>query len=147
MKTTRGNILNPHNIKTYDAICFTSNGIVKNNGALVMGAGVAKAFRDRFNGIDNIFGKIVSCYGNHVWVVKHSKLNIVSFPTKHHWRNASDLRLIKRSAEELMLAIENNKWNNVALPRPGCSNGGLHWTDVTKVISNILDDRVTVISL
>ena len=45
-----------------DAICITTNGTIKSNGELVMGAGVAKAFYDKYNkkyqmrkGADSVF--------------------------------------------------------------------------------------------
>ena len=48
MKEQKANILSNEIFTIADAICFTSNGILKSNGSLVMGAGVAKAFRDHF---------------------------------------------------------------------------------------------------
>ena len=33
---------------SYDAICCTTNKIVKNNGELVMGAGIAKQFKAKY---------------------------------------------------------------------------------------------------
>ena len=35
---------------------------------------------------------------------------------------------------------------NVALPRPGCANGGLNWEDVKPHLERILDDRVTIVT-
>ena len=52
-------ILSPKVLQKADAICFTSNGIVKKDGKLIMGAGVAKQFRDRFFGLDQESGALV----------------------------------------------------------------------------------------
>ena len=42
-----------------DVLCVTTNNIVKNNGELVMGAGIAKQFRDRFPELARHFGEIL----------------------------------------------------------------------------------------
>lgn len=45
---------------TYDAICCTTNQVVKSNGRLVMGAGIARQFRDVYNGLDLEWGNRLS---------------------------------------------------------------------------------------
>jgi hypothetical protein len=78
---------------------------------------------------------------------------IISFPTKHHWRENSNIYLIKKSAEELealiRYRIQIKLWDEnvtILLPRPGCGNGGLNWSYVKPVIAPILSDNVTIIS-
>jgi len=152
------NILSPKVLKTADAVCFTSNGIIKSGGELVMGAGIAKQFRDRFELIAERFGALVKSQGNHVYFLKfmeppndvdYRMIWIVSFPTKHHWRNDSDLELIKQSANELMTQLNNAPFiKTVYLPRPGVGLGGLSWEkEVRPAIEKILDNRVIVTSL
>ena len=147
MIEVKGNILSREVMEEADAICFTSNGVVRTNGRLVMGAGVAKAFRDRFYNIDMEAGKMVKANGNICQVIKKTPYcSIVAFPTKNHWRNQSDLALMKQSAEQLMKLVEDNKWNTVYLPRPGCSNGGLDWFDVKPEMDQILNNKVRIIT-
>ena len=146
MKEQTINILDPRVLQKADAICFTSNGVTKANGALVMGAGVAKAFRDTFPLLDVAAGYAVRTHGNRCQVVRDSKPAIVAFPTKHHWKDPSSLELIRDSAEQLMRLIEDRGWRMVALPRPGCRNGGLEWTQVKPFLS-VLDDRVVIVRL
>jgi len=144
----RINILGDAVLKIADCICFTSNGIVKNNGELVMGCGVALAFKNYFPGIQRAAGIQVSKTGNHVYLLaKRDGVNIVSFPTKHHYKNPSDLKLIERSASELMALTTSNGWSKVFLPRPGCNMGRLHWPTVKQTIEKILDDRIIICSL
>lgn len=150
----RINILSDDSIEHYDAICFTSNNIIKNNGALVMGAGVAKAFKNKIKDLDTKAGHLVKLNGNVCQVVMslagtkyNSDTKIVSFPTKNHWRNPSDIKLIKRSAEKLMSLANEHGWKRVALPKPGCFNGGLSWDDVKDIIKPILDHRITIVYL
>jgi hypothetical protein len=157
MLEQRIDILNERVLSKADAICFTSNGIRKRDGELVMGAGVAKVFRDRFIGLSGAAGECVWKNGNICQVVDmdiyiksfpRPPIPVVAFPTKHHWKDPSDLELIKKSAHELMMLIDSYDWKLVALPRPGCANGGLNWKEqVRPMLESILDDRVVIVYL
>lgn len=128
-----------------DAVCFTSNGVVKNDGTLTMGKGVAKQFADRFIGLSRAAGIAVDKHGNVCQIVAlRSGVYIVTFPTKHDWRENSDLNLIVKSAKELMKLIEDRNWNKVYMSFPGCGCGKLNKEDVRAAIKDILDDRVIV---
>jgi len=149
MKTQTLDILSKGTLA--DAICFTSNGVLKKNGALVMGAGVAKAFRDRIVGVDIAAGVAVKANGNICQPVltlsniDFGTVTIVAFPTKHHWRNDSSIDLIKRSAEQLVELADKNDWKKILLPPPGCGMGNLSFEkDVRPVLEKILDDRFIV---
>ncbi len=149
-------ILSEKLLSRVDAICFTSNGVVKSNGELVMGAGVALAFARRFTRLPRYAGECVRRNGNICQLVysfpkgleipKDGFLYVIAFPTKNHWKDPSDLNLIVKSSKELMLGIEFMNIKRVALPRPGCQNGGLDWEKQVKPeIEGILDDRVVVV--
>lgn len=154
MKEIKGNIFD---ITDADAICVTTNGIVKSNGELVMGAGIAKQFAERFPSLPSDLGKAVREYGNVVlsnraWEMTPNNWDntpsyyVVSFPTKNHWKDPSPMWLIKRSAEQLVIAADRMHWEKIVLPRPGCGLGGLKWEDVKKMIEPILDDRFYIIT-
>ena len=154
MREQRIDILSERVLSKADCICFTSNGVVKYDGSLVMGAGVAKAFRDRFLGLDAALGEQVRKNGNICQIADFSiyvksfprpPLPIIAFPTKHHFKDPSDIELIKKSANELMELIEQNGWKLVALPKPGCRNGGLVWSEVKAAIEPIFDNRVVIV--
>ena len=131
-----------------DAYCITTNGVVRGNGRAVMGAGVALLAVKRFPECDKFLGDFIAKNGHIVGVFYIADTtDLVSFPTKYHWRDKSHIELIGKSAKELMELIYKNNYNNVVLPRPGCANGGLEWKDVRKVIGSILDDRVVVVAL
>jgi len=135
-----------------DAYCITTNNVIKQNGCAVMGAGVALDCKNRFTGCDKDLGIFIGLNGHKVGIFSGVIFNgklicLISFPTKYHWRDPSDINLIEKSAKELIKLIEINKYNNVLLPRPGCLNGRLNWKDIKKVIEPILDNRVTIISL
>lgn len=83
---------------TNPCIVITTNGVVKQDGKLVMGAGIAKYARDnlsdmsnrhQYPSIDIALGKIVSCRGKHSyflgnWYDKNTNqvFGIISCPTK-----------------------------------------------------------------
>lgn len=156
MRIQNIDILSDEVLNTADAIGFTSNGIVKKDGRLVMGAGVAKVFRDNVPNIDEEFGRLVKergnvvcpslylVYLNSIGLWKKETPWIFNFPTKHHWRDGSDLKLIQDSAKHLIHWINHGEWKNVYLPAPGTLNGGLSWVIVKPAIENILDDRVII---
>lgn len=151
----RIDILSPEVLWKADCICFTSNGVCKNNGELVMGAGVAKKFKEAFPESPVVFGEFQEQYGNQVDFYERrvtrgnnsTVIYVARFPTKNHWRNPSNLKLIETSAKQLMVLVDKNKWKKVYLPKPGCSHGGLSWQNQVKpAIINILDDRITICS-
>lgn len=140
MHEIKGNIWTA--IGTVDALCVTTNGVVKDDDRLVMGAGIARDARDKYPGIDQILGYLVMEDGNipHVcWA--DGATYIVSFPTKTHYSYASDLLLILKSAVSLCNIATTNMWQSVALPRPGCGHGRLKWESVKNALNPIFDDR------
>lgn len=139
-----------------DAVVVTTNGIVKKDGLAVMGAGIARSARDTFPGIDKQLGYNLTVWGNHAYHMgtypyrqangKEINLRILTMPTKHDWKDKSDIELIKKSCEELMMIAHMLHLNNIYLPAPGCSNGQLDWeTQVKPTIETRLDDRFTVV--
>lgn len=140
-------------LQDFDVLCVTTNGIVKRDGTAVMGRGIARAAAYRWDYLPNALGTILTQKGNHVALMgvalprpTETKLWLVSFPTKNHWRDKSDIELITRSTWELVALVDSQNFQRVALPRPGCSNGGLAWEAVKPVIEPLLDDRFTIIS-
>lgn len=134
MKLIRGNIWD----SGADAICITTNGIVKNNGQAVMGRGIALQAATRYPQLALNLAKAIRQNGNHVYRFEENDRAIITFPTKNHWRDSSSLDLIIQSARELVYISET--FHRIALPYPGCANGGLRITDVMDAINPILDD-------
>jgi hypothetical protein len=130
-----------------DAICITTNGVVKKNGRSVMGAGCALSAKNKFKDIDLKLGNLIKENGHIVQVIIWEPKPIISFPTKvKYWEN-SRLSLIEESIEQLINLTNQMKWNKVVLPRPGCSNGGFNWiSQIKPLIEKKLDDRFLVIS-
>lgn len=66
---------------------------------------------------------------------------IINFPTKIEWRNPSKLEWIRPGLVNMAEYIYNNTSGRddrrcVALPKLGCTNGGLNWPDVRSIIKD-----------
>ena len=163
MKIIKGDIFDY--VGKADAICVTTNGTIKTNGELVMGAGVAKAFYNRYNDEfqiarvlaqklykgpqmpklhvvdrkDNICYRCVDGaynYGTHV----------VSFPTKLHFQDKGDLELIKQSAIRMVQLANMYNLKTIVIPSPGTGCGKLSKNVVYNELEKILDDRFYIIT-
>ena len=140
----RGDVLNYETGNPKTLRVFTSNGIVKFNDELVMGAGIALAFRNKFPTLARTLGRLVRAGGNHVYVAE--ELGVASFPTKEHFKDPSILALIEQSCKELV--EKSVDWDIVLLPRPGTQNGKLDWKDVKPILEKYLtSDKFLVLSL
>lgn len=135
---------------TRDAVCVTTNGIVKRDGNAVMGAGIAKQANDMFH-VSKKLGDYINKYGNrpfNLGAVKRGDevFYLFTYPTKYNFKDDSDINLIVKSAEYLMEMADKFKVNNIFLPPPGCGLGNLNYEITVKPwISNILDDRFVVV--
>lgn len=120
-----------------DAICITTNGIIKADGTAVMGKGIALEASKRYPALPLTLSRHIALYGNVPGIILQTP-KIVSFPTKNDWRDNSSLELIEQSAKHLAAMIEANNWSKVAITKPGCANGNLQWSDVEPIIERYL---------
>ena len=144
MKEIEGDIWDYH--KKGHWIVITTNGIVKANGEAVMGKGIALQAKIRYPEIPHVLGRAILGRGNclHFWGEK----GLLFFPTKHNWRDKSDLTLIEESTKELVDFFDKTVTDYpvpIYLVRPGCSSGGLAWKDVKPILEKYLDDRFVVV--
>jgi hypothetical protein len=127
------------------ALVVPTNGIVKANGEAVMGAGLAKQTALRYPYLPKQLGHFINEFGNHVHPISDTPL-IFSFPTKNHYKDDSDLELIERSANELVVKTKFTD-KKILIPRVGCGLGKLKWSDVKPVLESILvDDKFIIIN-
>lgn len=137
-------------LKEADLWLFTGNGVVKRNGALVMGAGIAKQVRDRWPGCDVRLGclvkqgKLRADLGGYVYnlIAPPGKKGGI-FQTKINWKNPSTPQLIKDSTEKLVSWCEQHPGANVHLNMPGTGYGKLTQAEV-KPILQILPPNVHI---
>lgn len=140
MKETKGNLFD------FDVIVIPTNGIVKTDYKLVMGKGVALKAKQLYPDIDLVLGSEVKYYGNKCYLITNYDKTIISFPTKHHYKNKSDLVLIEKGLSELVTIANDNNLLEIYLPKLGCGNGELDYlTEVKPLLERYLDDRFTVV--
>jgi hypothetical protein len=180
MKKISGNIFYPHTyrptLKQVDAICITSNGFVRRDGACVMGRGVAQQAAELFPKLPKALGTKINTAGNnvHYFTFNNALFNyyVVSFPVKPQkdafsgsnvvahmqhqfkiggtvpgWACKAQLSIVKRSCKQLVALVDEKGWKTVVLPHAGCGAGELLWSDVRPEIEKILDDRFYCIML
>lgn len=136
--------------KSGEAICITTNGIIKSNGSAVMGAGIAKQANQLYH-VSPLLGRYLKQYGNRPFNLgkitnQNGYHHLLTFPTKHHWKDNSDITLICKSAELLVPMIDKFGITRCYIPPVGCGCGNLNWeTMVEPWLSQILDDRFVAV--
>ena len=135
-----------------EAMCVTTNGIVKTNGHAVMGAGIALQANQKLN-LSAKLGSYLKQYGNRAFNLgKYQRPNgaiftVFSFPTKHNFKDDSDINLICKSANELVEMCNKFGITKCYLTRPGCGCGKLNWEHTVKPwLEQILDDRFVIVT-
>lgn len=109
-----------------DFICVTTNSIVKTNGCLVMGAGIAKTAMERNPDLPKEFGKQIldkGLAGQFYGLLAVGKY--IAFQTKLHYKDSSPLDVVQRSCNALQRLAKKYPEKSFGLPYPGISNGRL----------------------
>ena len=110
----------------------------------VMGAGLARQFRDRFPG--NYASYRTACDNREVrrgrvFIYRALKPRfILNFATKRHWRACSRISDIETGLIDLVRIVEDNGIASLAIPPLGCGLGGLKWEEVRPLIVDAFDD-------
>jgi len=140
MKFETANLLNY--IGKYPVV-ITTNGTVKKDGRANLGRGNAKDVGKTFEYLSEKLGKLINSSGNHVHYIDEL---LISFPVEETWTSQADIRLVQRSAEELVQLVNQYKWEKVYMPLPGCGFGGLRPSDVISTLAPLLDDRFIILN-
>ena len=134
IQITSGDLLQQEDV---DAIVNTVNCVG------VMGKGIALQFRHKWP--QNYAEYRAECAAGRVrpgtMFVHNSgglvKPNyIINFPTKDHWRGASELEYISEGLVDLIAQVKRLNIRSLAIPPLGCGNGGLDWADVRPLIED-----------
>jgi len=165
MREVKGNMFDLMLDGETDSICITTNGIVGADSKAIMGAGSAGEAARRWPTVRKTLGKAIKAFGNKPYVIgminsagdfqdtdakliseKKYQCLIWSLPTKGDFRRPSQPSLIENSVKLMVEHADKFELKKIVLPRPGCSNGKLEWTEVKKLIEPILDDRFIIVS-
>ncbi len=132
---------------------FTSNGVLKSRGELVMGKGAALQAKKLVPGLDQRFGQLVSLFGSQhgeeFWLYGllvdpyWPTQNIGAFQTKTHFSHDSTLAMIAFSTGQLWQWCQTHRNIQINLNFPGIGLGGLQRDMVLPVIK-WLPSNVTV---
>lgn len=141
MLEMRGDLWDIYNRK--GIIVITTNGAVRRDGACVMGRGIAFQAATALPKLPFRLGDWINKRGN--VPAYFEDLRIITMPVKSHWKDSASLALIRTSTRGVISIANAFKLQEIYLPRPGCGNGRLEWSDVKQVIEPMLDDRFTVV--
>jgi O-acetyl-ADP-ribose deacetylase (regulator of RNase III) len=104
----------------------------------VMGKGIALDFKNRFPEMFSDYS--MRCKDNQVnlgkpYLYKSASLPwILNFPTKKHWKQASNMNCIVDGLRLLRSQYEQWGITSLAIPALGCGLGGLSWEEVAPIL-------------
>lgn len=115
------------------------------NVVAVMGAGLARAFRNRYHGLNAEYkgmcesGELAIGKVN-VFPIAESEQQILLFPSKGHWREDSQISYIEEGLQDLVKNYKTYGITSIAIPPVGCGLGKLDYTeDVKPLLMQYLD--------
>lgn len=123
-----------------------------------MGRGCALEAKQKSLGLDRALGHLIKISGeNRPYFLltpgdvldDGTPCTLLTFPVKHQWFEKADLDLIKQSANQIVVMVNDvykDQKIRVACPRPGCGNGNLDWKDVKPILEPIFDDRFIIVT-
>lgn len=129
-----------------DYVCITTNSIIKVNGNLCMGAGVALEASDREPLLKSEWAKQIkakNAVGGIYGLLSYGKY--IAFQTKTDYRKPSTVEIISHSVEKLKRLAEKYPDKHFGLPYPGINHGKLTKQIVQPLLES-LPDNVTVYS-
>jgi O-acetyl-ADP-ribose deacetylase (regulator of RNase III) len=151
----------------FDAICINSNSQFGDDGKAFMSGGSAGVCARRWPQTELRLGKCLKNFEDNIpFIIGTVDINgdyiepnlktiksggfkclIFSFPTMDNMMDSAKIELIKRSSTLMMQNADRYFLKGIAIGRMGSGTGGLNWnTDVKPIVSDILDDRFTIVS-
>lgn len=126
----------------------------------VMGKGLAKQFKEKYPKYFEDYK--THCFNGNIQLgdyfvhwdkMGYSERKIISFPTKGHWRDNSDLNHIKQTLDVMAKHLRDlydkeddvwfdyvkSEWKSIAFPKIGTGLGGLDWDDVHELLKEFAE--------
>lgn len=131
-----------------DIFMITTNPIIKNDGSVVMGRGIAKQAKERYPDLPFDFGKRLleepphdrSCVG---YIGHYEETPIWYFMVKSNWMRPAELDIIRQSVFDMTHVYPTLLNKRIDLNFPGIGNGQLLRRDVLPLLE-VLPDNVHV---
>lgn len=118
----------------------------------VMGAGLAKEFKDRYPDMFTRYKELcaedkIQVGVIHIWDVPNTQKTIINLPTKVHYGDASDVSYVRKGLMSLRRYLEKpgNEHRTVAMPMLGCGLGRLDQEQVKPLFKECLGDLPNVV--
>lgn len=125
---------------------ITTNGSVRKDGRAVMGRGCAHEAAQQFPHLPTMLGARLTLNGNRIHyfsdVALGADFGLFTFPVKHQWMEPASLELIAESVASFSRQLLTSA--TYVMPRPGCGNGRLRWTDVQPLLAPLPDSVIVV---
>ena len=129
---------------------ITTNPIIRKDGAVVMGRGIAREAALRFPELPFKFGRRLSpevvgyqASGDSTGTIgTYEQQEVGYFMVKRHWNSPAELSIIEDSVSDLLSWAPYQFWR-IDLNFPGIGNGKLRREDVLPIIEK-LPDKVHV---
>lgn len=111
------------------------------NTAGAMGKGLAKEFKRLFPDMFKSYQRLCEAGKFNVgqlWLYTTPNKWVLSFPTKKHWRQPSELEYVESGLQTFVEHFDTLRIESIAFPRLGCGNGELDWTTVKPLMESYL---------
>lgn len=125
-------------------VLVTTNNVIKSNGSLVMGKGIAREACIKFPGIDKVFGNMVRTIGEEYGILiadPYAALPIGALQTKYGWMYPSPAALVVSSLYKLRAWMAKHKEVVVHIPLPGSGLGGISVPEATSLVEGAFSEE------
>lgn len=117
----------------------------------VMGAGLAKQFKDRYPDMFDKYRELCDCGGltigkSFLYKSKTQKW-VYNFPTKDHWHNSSKIEYLELGLKNFIDTYERRGITSISFPLLGAGLGGLKKDEVKELMMNYLKDLPIMICI
>jgi len=133
-----------------DIFMITTNPIIKKDGGVVMGRGIALEAKTRFPDLPYDFGDELKISQNYQeeprvgYINTYEQTQIWYFMVKEHWAAPASTEIIHESVQKLNWYHNKryNEWQNIRIDLnfPGIGNGGLPREQVLPLLLNLPDN-------